>query len=75
MHGAFNKCKNCGRMKLSGCRCNICFYTDPGEHRPDDATCMCILCIPTPKEPERAEDADAPADPPATHHDLGGEAG
>lgn len=58
MTGFYNKCKNCARMKLTGHRCNSCLYTDPEEHRPDDPTCMCIECIPTPQEQEKTNATD-----------------
>lgn len=73
----YSKCKNCGRMKLQGHWCNICLYTDPdekypGRHDPDNPTCMCVECLPTPKEPEDAADsATTEADYNPDHDELG----
>jgi len=74
MEGFYNKCKNCGRMKLMGFRCNICLYTDPDE--PHNSTCMCIECIPTPKDTDHATDpAEAISGKDLTEWDDLGEAG
>lgn len=73
MEGLYNKCKNCGRMKLMGFRCNICFYTDPDE--PHDSLCMCIECIPTPKDIDPYASDSEQTESAENHHDLGGEAG
>ncbi len=74
-HGGsfYNKCKHCGRMKLMGMRCNSCMYTDPEEHRPDDPTCYCIECIPSPKDDNATDTREA--EPVENGPDLGGEAG
>lgn len=79
----YNKCKNCGSHKLIGHRCNSCFYTDPDEptgNLNDHAdTCMCIECIPSPKDTDPyAADTSTPVTGQADlseWDDLGGEVG
>lgn len=76
MEGFFNKCKNCGKMKLCGFRCNCCFYTDPDE--PHHDLCMCVFCMDhqKPKDTEHAPDsAEAVSGKDLTEWDDLGEAG